>query len=97
MNLSESNESKIQIGVWFVYICRARTGRYYTGITKDPLRRLERHNSGRGSRFAVEQGPFELVYVSLGFFAKHMARRREVQIKGWSRSKKEKLIRGEWV
>jgi putative endonuclease len=81
---------------WYVYIAKARTGRYYTGITNDPHERIEKHNSGRGSRMAVQQGPFELVYVSGEFLGKSEARKREAQIKGWSREKKEKLIKGEW-
>ncbi len=46
---------------------------------------------------AVQQGPFDLVYVSNEFPGKSEARKREEQIKGWSREKKEKLIFGEWV
>ena len=83
--------------LWFVYIAQARTGRYYTGIATDPKERVMEHNTGRGSRFAINQGPFLLVYVSLPFPDKSSARKRELQIKGWKREKKEKLIRGEWI
>lgn len=82
---------------WYTYIAKARTGRYYTGITNDPCKRIEKHNSGKGSLMAVQQGPFDLVYVSNEFPGKSEARKREEQIKGWSREKKEKLIFGEWV
>ncbi|MDO8566347.1 MAG: GIY-YIG nuclease family protein [Candidatus Moranbacteria bacterium] len=81
---------------WYTYIAQAKTGRYYTGITNDPLKRIEKHNTGEGARMAIEQGPFELVYVSNVFPGKSEARKREAQIKGWSREKKEKLIHGEW-
>lgn len=81
---------------WYVYIAKAKTGRYYTGITKNPNERIIKHNSGKGSRFAVEQGPFELVYISKVFPNKSAARKREIQIKGWSREKKLKLISGMW-
>jgi len=81
---------------WFVYIARARTGRYYVGITTDPQQRITEHNNGEGSHFAINQGPFVLVYKSQPFLDKSSARMREIQIKGWSREKKEKLIRGEW-
>lgn len=80
---------------WFVYIAKARTGRYYVGITTDPRTRIEKHNSGNGSRFAINQGPFKLIYVSPSFDSKSKARKREIQLKGWSRSKKERLISGE--
>lgn len=81
---------------WYVYIARARTGRYYTGITTNPEKRITKHNDGKGSCLAVNQGPFELVWVSHPYPNKSEARKREVQIKKWTRVKKEKLIRGEW-
>jgi len=81
---------------WFVYIARARTGRYYIGISTNDKERILKHNSGRGSRFARQQGPLELVYTSDSFPSKSEARKREIQIKGWSREKKEKLITREW-
>lgn len=79
---------------WFVYIARARTGRFYVGITTDPTERIIEHNSGNGSRFAKQQGPFGLVYVSQPLPNKSEARKREIQIKGWTREKKRKLING---
>ena len=77
---------------WFVYIAQARTGRFYVGITTNPKERLLEHNSGKGSRLAIEQGPFKLNYVSQPFTNKSEARKREIQIKGWRREKKLKLI-----
>jgi predicted GIY-YIG superfamily endonuclease len=82
---------------WYLYICKARTGRLYTGIAKSPEKRLIQHNNKTGSQFARDQGPFELVYISPPFSSKTSARLREIQVKGWARSKKEKLISGEWV
>ena len=80
---------------WFVYIALARTSRYYVGITTDLQKRIVKHNSGKGSKFAINQGPFVLVYVSQGFPNNSEARKREIQLKGWSQMKKEKLIKGE--
>ena len=82
--------------LWYVYIAKAKTGRYYTGITTDTQKRIEKHNNGKGSNMARQQGPFVLVYKSLSFQNKSEARKKEAQIKGWSRIKKEKLIKGEW-
>lgn len=81
---------------WYVYIATAHTGRYYVGITTNPNERIAEHNSFEGSRFAKQQGPFVLSYVSLPFPDKSSARMREMQVKGWSREKKGKLIRGMW-
>jgi len=86
----------INMKKWYVYIAKARTGRLYTGITTDPEERLIKHNSGMGSKFAIDQGPFELAYTSNSFISKSDARKREIQIKGWKRDKKIKLIQGVW-
>ena len=82
---------------WHVYIARARTGNYYVGISPDPQKRIVQHNNGKGSQMARQQGPFALVYVSSPFPNKSEVRKREAQIKKWSRAKKEKLIMGEFV
>lgn len=93
MTLSEVEEP-IAIKPWFLYIAQARTSRFYVSITTDPKERLFEHNSGDGSRFAKQQGPFKPVYVSQPFPNKSEARKREIQIKGWTREKKLKLING---
>ena len=82
---------------WYVYIAEARTGNYYIGITNNPEKRVKKHNSGKGSQMAIQQGPFKLVYVSNAFPNKSEARKREIQLKGWSREKKQKLISKEWL
>lgn len=82
---------------WFVYLALAQTKRYYVGITTNPERRIKKHNSGEGSKFAMDQGPFILVYVSQKFSNKSEARKREIKLKGWSKLKKEKLIAGEYI
>jgi putative endonuclease len=83
--------------IWYVYIARARTNRHYTGISPDPLKRIETHNSGKGSQMARHEGPFKLEYISLPFPNKSAARQREAQIKRWTVAKKQKLISGEWI
>lgn len=82
---------------WYVYIAKTRTGYYYTGITTDPESRILKHNKGKGSQMGRQQGPFVLLYKSYPFADKSQARKREAQIKRWSRKKKEKLINSEWV
>lgn len=81
---------------WFVYIAQAPTGKYYTGITTDPERRIKEHNRNEGAKFAYDQGALKHRYVSKAFPDQSSARIREIQLKGWRREKKEKLIRGEW-
>ena len=82
---------------WYLYIAQARTGRYYVGITTEPARRIKDHNKGRGSRMAVNQGPFTLVYTSPALPDQSSARKREIEVKSWNRAKKIRLIDGDIV
>jgi len=81
---------------WYVYIAKAKTGRYYTGIATNPNKRILEHNKGKGSQLSRQQGPFAAVYISRSLPNKSEARKREAQVKGWTRKKKENLINGEW-
>lgn len=81
---------------WYVYIAKSRFGHFYVGITTNANKRIIKHNTGKGSQMAKQQGPFELMYTSKPFPNKSEARKREIQIKGWTRKKKQKLINGEW-
>ncbi|MDA1208880.1 MAG: GIY-YIG nuclease family protein [bacterium] len=81
---------------WYVYIAQARTGRYYTGITQNPNQRMIDHKRGKGAKFAHDQGLDHFTYISPPLITKSEARKREIQIKGWTREKKENLIQGEW-
>jgi putative endonuclease len=82
---------------WFLYIARARTGIYYTGITTDTKRRIKDHNRGKGSSLARSQGPFTLIYTSNSLPNQSVARKLEIQVKGWTRKEKEGLIKGESI
>ena len=77
---------------YFVYILRNEKGFYYIGVTNDLAVRLKRHNKDRGGKFTKNKGPFSLVYYEV-FSDLSSAMRRERQIKGYSRKKKENLIR----
>ncbi len=96
INLSnKSNDSELVEEPWKVYIAQSvKTLRFYTGIAINPLRRLNEHNSGNGSKFARDQGPLKIVYTSKPFSSKSEARKREVQIKGWRSEKKKWLVDG---
>ena len=81
---------------WFVYIIECLDGTYYTGLTWKPELRLDQHASGLGGKYTARHGVNRLVYIE-----EHndltAARMREKQVKGWSKAKKLKLIKGEWV
>ena len=78
----------------YTYILRLANGQYYVGSTHNLQLRLERHNNGT-TRFSHIHLPFELVYYE-EYEHHDDAIKREHQLKGWSRVKKEKLITGEW-
>jgi putative endonuclease len=73
---------------WFVYIACCRDGLYYTGITNDLSKRLEKHNSGKGALFTAKRRPVKIIYTE-EHPDKSSARKREIQIKDWRRDKKE--------
>ena len=78
---------------WFFYIVRCRDDSLYSGITNDLEGRLSEHNRGTGAKYTFSRRPVTLVY-SEKYFNVSEARKREVQIKGWSRNKKDQLIKG---
>ena len=75
-----------------VYILRGSKNHLYVGCTSNKELRIKRHQSGDGAEFTKRNKTFELVY-SEEFFTLLEARRREKQIKGWRREKKENLIK----
>ena len=77
----------------YVYILRCSDGSYYVGSTRDVELRVIAHNNGKAAKHTAARRPVQLVYSE-----KHEsiepARARELQIKRWTRSKKEALISG---
>ncbi|GGD12121.1 hypothetical protein GCM10011335_13790 [Aureimonas glaciei] len=76
-----------------VYILRCADGSYYTGLTKQPIEaRVWEHNAGICDGYTKPRRPTELVFTET-YDRLLDAIARERQIKGWSRAKKEALIR----
>ncbi len=78
---------------YFVYILTNIGGTVlYVGITNDLCGRIDEHAAGTGSAFTRKYRVHRLLY-----FEEHLDVRqaiaREKEIKGWSRSKKEALVR----
>lgn len=78
---------------WFVYILRCRDKSLYAGITNDVMKRLLLHNSGKGSKYIRSKLPVKLVYQE-EYPDKSTARLREIQLKKWTKHKKELLVAG---
>jgi putative endonuclease len=77
----------------YVYILRCANGLYYTGSTTDLNLRICQHKEGLGCNFTRDHLPVTLVYYE-EFDRIDDAFKREKQIQGWSRKKKEALING---
>ncbi len=81
---------------FYVYILKCADDSYYTGSTSDIDRRLYEHQSGASSSaYTFSRRPVELVW-SAEANSRREALDFEFQVKGWSRAKKEALIRGDW-
>jgi tRNA/rRNA methyltransferase len=77
------------------YILRCADGAYYTGHTDDLETRVAQHQSGTLTGYTYDRRPVELVW-SGEFSSRAEAMSAEIQIKGWSRKKKEALIAENW-
>lgn len=78
---------------WYVYVIECNDGLYYTGMTWNIQDRFWQHSAGLGCRFTARHGVKALRYVEEhSDFAS--ARRREHQIKDYSRKKKQALWEG---
>jgi putative endonuclease len=86
---------KQEIYMAWMYILECCDGSYYVGSTKNLERRLSEHQEGLGARYTTRRLPVKLVYseeydcVADAFY-------REKQVQGWSRAKREALIKGEY-
>ena len=80
---------------YYVYILECSDKSYYTGVTSNLEKRINEHNYSMYDSYTSRRLPVRLIY-SCRFTDINEAIRREKQIKGWSRSKKEALIRGDF-
>lgn len=77
---------------WFVYILQCNDKTLYTGVTTDPERRVEEHNSGsKGAKYTAARRPVKMVY-SEQLDSRSSAQQREHQIKSLTRKQKQQLI-----
>ena len=81
---------------YFVYILECADGSYYTGNTHDLERRIFEHQSGANPKaYTFARRPVRLVWGE-EVETLDEALRHEHQIQGWSRAKKQALIRGDF-
>ena len=79
---------------FYVYLLHCSDGSYYAGQTDDIEARMRQHLDG-GIGYTSTRKPVALVWQG-EFETREAAIAFEQQIKGWSRAKKEALIRGDW-
>jgi putative endonuclease len=90
-----TNDGKFEPGA-YVYMLRCTDSSYYVGSTRLALdRRLAQHNAGTFEGYTKRRRPVELVWHQ-HFIDITDAVAVERQLKGWSRAKKEALIRGDY-
>ncbi len=80
---------------FYVYILKCADGSYYTGHTDNLESRLASHQSGAIPGYTETRRPVELAFAE-ELPSRLDALERERQIKGWSRAKKEALIKRDW-
>lgn len=84
---SEKNEPS-----YWVYILKCRDNTLYTGIARDPYKRLQQHNSGKGAKYTRNRRPCKLLYTEPQC-NRSTAQSREYQIKQLTRAEKLDLIK----
>ena len=86
------------MGGVYVYMLRCADGAYYVGSAtgEDLAPRIDRHNAGHDKGYTFTRRPVTLVWseyferITAGIAA-------ERKLKGWSRAKKEALLRSDWA
>jgi putative endonuclease len=89
--LSASCGSKMSKG-WYVYMLLCDRETFYIGITDDLYRRIHEHKDKK-SFFTKKFSELNLVYCEK-YQNKNLAAKREKQLKGWTRAKKQMLVDG---
>ncbi len=81
---------------YYVYILKCSDDSYYVGVTNNLERRFSEHSQGNHTTsYTFKRRPLELIW-STCFSDIRQAISFEKQLKGWSRKKKEALIRDDW-
>ena len=80
--------------MFFTYIVEYSDHSFYVGCTNNLEKRVRQHNDSKwGAHYTKIRRPVTLQY-SEEYKTLIEARKREAEIKGWTRAKKEALISG---
>lgn len=78
-----------------MYILECSDGSYYVGSTNALERRITQHQNGEGANHTKKRLPIKLLY-SEECYRIDKAFYREKQVQGWSRKKKEALMKSDF-
>ena len=81
---------------FWVYMLQCVDRSYYVGHTDELAKRALQHDRGEVRVYTSPRRPVRVVFTQ-EFASREEALAAERQIKGWSRQKKEALVRGEWA
>ena len=82
-------------GQYYFYILECSDNSLYCGSSSNLSGRIKEHESGKAAKWTRERRPVQLAYFEI--HDSHLAaQRREMQVKGWVKLKKENLILGKW-
>lgn len=81
--------------MYFFYIVRCSDNSLYCGQTNNLVKRISEHNSSktRSAKYTKIRRPVSLAYFEK-FETLQLAMKRELQVKKWSKKKKEALVAG---
>jgi len=94
MNKDIKEKSSSKDG-FFVYIIRTQNNNLYIGHTNDlDRRKLEHKTHYHGAKFIQDDNSKFIIVYTENYSNRANAMKREKQLKGWTRAKKEALIAG---
>jgi predicted GIY-YIG superfamily endonuclease len=95
LELVRLRRSRHRLRMAWTYILECSDGTYYVGSTTNLPARLWQHDRGDGATYPRRRRPVKLVW-SGEFATAAQAFEFEKQVQGWSRAKREALIRDEF-
>lgn len=76
----------------FFYLARCSDDSLYAGTCLDLFQRETKHNKGEGAKYTRSRLPIKIIY-SETFETLSEARKRESEVKKWTKEKKEMLLK----
>ncbi|WP_125565132.1 GIY-YIG nuclease family protein [Companilactobacillus insicii] len=81
---------------YFVYILLCADKTFYIGTSNNVTKRVATHNLGKGAKYTKTRLPVKLMYKEK-LHSKSEALKREIELKKFSRKKKELFLRSHGI